>query len=215
MQVAQLAKSPDQFLLLVVRADRIAHRNPAPPFNAVHEECASARTEQQRLVAEQRQIGLAVFFVGDHRPGALHLFDRGRVRLLGGRPKEALNREEEQQTDDADRGAQEAGRVGAEGEVPPEVARIFDVLVAEESEPGRGDQDQQNCGDPSRPESFVQQRRLAVEVTPRRDEREQHHAEDDRFFEIAAFENLEEDARAEYNHGELIRGVKAPLQSAG
>ena len=30
-----------------------------------------------------------------------------------------------------------------------------------------------------------EQRSLAVEVTPRRDEREQHHAENDRFLEIA------------------------------
>ena len=88
------------------------------------------------------------------------------------------------------------------------------MLVAEEAEPRRGDQDEQNGGDPSRPEALVEQRRLAVEVTPRRDEREEHHAEDDRLLEVAAFENLEEDAGAEDDDGELIRGVEAPLQAA-
>ena len=74
--------TPDQLLLLVVGADRIAHRDPAPPFHAVHEKGASARREEERLVAEEREIGLAGARRGD-RGGPLELVVGRRVGSAG------------------------------------------------------------------------------------------------------------------------------------
>src|SRR5205823_123990 len=51
VEVAELAELPEQLLLLVLGADRVAHGDPAPPLDAVHDEGSPALAEEQRFVA--------------------------------------------------------------------------------------------------------------------------------------------------------------------
>ena len=46
VRVAQLAELPDQLRLLLVRSHRIAHHDPASPLHSVHDERATALTEE-------------------------------------------------------------------------------------------------------------------------------------------------------------------------
>ena len=56
--VGELAQPPDQIRRCGRIADRIAHRNPAPAEDAVHQERALIGSDDEFLVAEERDIRL-------------------------------------------------------------------------------------------------------------------------------------------------------------
>src|SRR5205085_11281445 len=122
------------------------------------------------LVSEEREVRLAVRIGRDDLGGSLKIERRWRLRMWRGGAQEAADREDQERRDDADRGAEKTGSVAAHAEPPPEVARILDVLVAEETEPCRRDEDEENGRDPSRSEAFVEKRPAPVEVASRRHE---------------------------------------------
>lgn len=78
--VRELHETPGELAPRVRRADRVAHRDPASPFDAVHQEGRSALLEEQALVAEQREVGRGARRLGDDATGALDLL---RSRQLG------------------------------------------------------------------------------------------------------------------------------------
>ena len=119
VEVAELAELPQQLLLLVLRADRVAHGDPAPSLDAVHDEGAPALAEEQRLVAEQGQVRVRAAVGVDDGSGPVDGGVGRRIGLGRGGAQQSPDREEEQRADDADGGAQESRRVGAELEMPP------------------------------------------------------------------------------------------------
>src|SRR6266849_7206806 len=214
VEVAQLAESPDQLRLVFLRPDRIAHGDEAAALDAVHEQAAAAVAEEERLVAEEREIRLTAALRAHDSLGAIDFLDRRRIRLRRGRAEKALDREDQKNAENAHGGAEESRRVSAEPEAPPQIARVFDVLVAEESEPRGRQQNESDRGDPSRTESLVQQRRFSIEVFSRTDDTEQHHRENQGLFVIRSLEELKDDADAQHRNRQLICRIEAALQSA-
>jgi len=161
-----LAEGPHQFpARVVVGADRIAHGHPAAPFHVVHDEGAVVRREHQHLVAHEGEVCLGGIEALHQRHGPCQI---RLARKRAPRPRRADEVGQGEQhhhgrgADQRAKGARRAAMV--EAELPPEVVAVFDVLEAEEHQPGGAGQYGADGQHPPRRERGPEERRPAVEM---------------------------------------------------
>src|SRR4030095_11578054 len=119
----------------------------------------------------------------------------GALDLLAGRHLR-LGRRGAEQTPEGDAegqgrrphgGAEESRRVAEEGEVPPQVVRVADVLVGEEAQPESAEDDDGDGRAPARRERLGGERSLAVEMPVAGSEGGEHDGEDEGLLPVEAF----------------------------
>jgi len=70
-----------------VASDRIPHRYPGSALHSIHQKRIATSVEQQRFIAQQRQMGIGARERGDDGPDSFELARAGRDRLEWSRPQ--------------------------------------------------------------------------------------------------------------------------------
>ncbi len=122
--------------------------------------------------------------------------------------QQAHESDHQQRGDHADGGAEEARRVGLEGETPPDLAGVLGVLVHKDAEPHRRTHHHQDSQHPSALERRGADGRPAVEVPARRKHGREHDRQDGRFLPVRPLEQRCDDADPEKGDGEAVRRVE-------
>ncbi len=213
--VAKLAETPDEIRHGVRGPDGVAESNPAPAAHAVHDEPVAAIAEDEPLVAEKREVRLRPRRARHDRAHPRQLVAAEADGLRRRRPQQARNSEQQRHAEGADRRAQEARRVARERESPPQVVGVLDVLVGEETEPHRREQDERGRHDPRRAHPLRGQRRLTVEVPPARQQRREHQSQRERLLVVEALEQRDDHADREQRDGQQVCPVETLLDAVG
>ena len=174
--IRHLAEPPDQRFARALRADRIAHGNPALAAHLIHDERLTSRVEQQALVAQQGKGGVALRGGGDDAGSVCQVLSARPAGFGRRRPQQMQQRQAACRQNQQQGRAQEARGVALQGELPPQLMGIIDMLEREQSQPNSGGQQQRDREHPARRKTPGKEGGGPIEgVTP-----QPEHAQDQR-----------------------------------
>ncbi|MNN59721.1 hypothetical protein D3C81_1748600 [compost metagenome] len=135
VQVAQVTELPDHLGALLGGADRVIQGDQAPTATGVHEEGVVTGVEQQGLVAGQGQAAIGLVGRQQDAVGTLQLFVIGQVDHRWCGTQQPGQGDCQQQHRAAHGGAQATRCVGIQGELPPQLVAVGDILIGEQQQP--------------------------------------------------------------------------------
>ena len=133
--VAQVAKLPDQFGTLLGRTDRVVQRHQAAPATGVHQEGVVVGVEQQGLVAGECEAAVGLVGGEDDLAGLFQFSGIGQVDHRAGGAQQPGQGHDHQQHGRTQQRAQAPWRVRVEGELPPQLMAVRNILIGEQQQP--------------------------------------------------------------------------------
>ena len=135
------------------------------------------------------------------------------VALVRRGPHEPREPEQQDHHRRADRGAQEPRRLAVQLELPPQLARVVDVLEREQAEPDRRAERAEHGRDPGRGEARLEERGAAIERPAAPATGHQHARQEDGLLVVEPFQQRRDDADADRRGRQVVRGIEPPRQA--
>ncbi len=202
--VGHLAETPHQLLGLVTGTDRIAEGDPAASRDLIHDEGSAVFAEQQSLVAGQGGVGDGQVGSGNDDAGAIQIRGTCHGRFGPGGSQHVRRQVGEREHDHDERSSQHAGGVAIQRERPPQLLRVVDVPVGNESDPDGGGDDAADADDPHRGEALGNEGGGTVKGALAEHQHAQHEREEDGLLEVESLQERGEDAGDEQPEGDVI-----------
>ena len=214
MVIGDLAQPPHQLFRPLLRAHRVAERDPAATGDLVHHEGIAGLAEQQPLVAAQGGVGERRVRALDERARAGQLLGPGDRGLGPRRPQHVEENVGAAEHDDRERRAQHARRVAVQREGPPQLIGVADLPMRDDADPHGHRDHPKDARYPHGREALGEDRGGAVEGAPPEHQHAEDQREDDRLLEIEALQERREHARDQQPHRDVVGGLHAAEQRA-
>ncbi len=211
--VAPLEKRTHQAGQFGFGPDRISQRHPGARLHAVHDERGPAVVEQDGLVAKIDEERRRRRLRRDRPPHVVEIGISWHRRLVRRVADEPCERKQQQGQGRADRSPQEPRRLASQLELPPELARVLDVLERKEPQPHRSTEGTGQRRDPRGGESRVEEGGPAIERRPRPPEHDEHQEEESGFLVIEALQERRDHAGDHHDRRQVVRRIEPPGQA--
>ena len=191
-----------------VGTDRIAHGHPGAALHAVHQERVAGLVEEQRLVAQEDEVGRRASLLLHRRFGRPEVGGTRRRHHVRGVPQQPGHAHQQHHHRGAHAGAQKPRGLAVQFELPPELVGIVHVLEGKQAEPKRRSQSARQRRQPAGREARIEERGPPVEGRAGPAQCKQHEQQQRGLFVVEALEERRRHAHHDERRREVVGGVE-------